>query len=79
VAPAIASLERDDDLYVKTNMAVLRNTTAFNFLDRCAVALPMQPAGDAPSSLMVVGEPMADRVLLGVAAAIERVLAAPAK
>jgi len=76
VAPAIAPLERDDDLYVKTNLAVLRNTTAFNFLDRCAAALPMHRAGEAPASLMIVGEPMADRALLGIAAAVEREFAA---
>jgi aspartyl-tRNA(Asn)/glutamyl-tRNA(Gln) amidotransferase subunit A len=74
-APAIAPLERDDDLYVKTNLAVLRNTTAFNFLDRCAVSLPIHRSGEAPVGLMVVGEPMADRALLGVAAAIEAALA----
>ncbi len=75
VAPAIAPLERDDALYVKTNLAVLRNNTAFNFLDRCAAALPMHRVGDAPTSLMIVGEAMTDRALLGVAAAVERALA----
>ena len=75
VAPEIGPLERDDDHYVKTNLTVLRNTTAFNFLDRCAAALPIHSGGDAPASLMIVGETMADRTLLGVAAAIERVLA----
>jgi aspartyl-tRNA(Asn)/glutamyl-tRNA(Gln) amidotransferase subunit A len=75
-APAIAPLERDDDLYVKTNLAVLRNTTAFNFLDRCAVSLPIHRSGEAPVGLMVVGEPMADRALLAVAAAIEKVMSA---
>ncbi len=75
-APAIAPLERDDDLYVKTNLAVLRNTTAFNFLDRCAVSLPIHRPGEAPVGLMVVGEPMADRALLAVAAAIEKVMSA---
>jgi aspartyl-tRNA(Asn)/glutamyl-tRNA(Gln) amidotransferase subunit A len=74
-APAIAPLERDDDLYVKTNLAVLRNTTAFNFLDRCAVSLPIHRPGSAPVGLMVVGEAMADRQLLGIAAALERTLA----
>ena len=74
-APAIAPLERDDDLYVKTNLTVLRNTTAFNFLDRCAVSLPIHRPGEAPVGLMVVGEPMSDRALLGVAAAIEAALA----
>lgn len=73
-APPIAPLERDDDLYVKTNLAVLRNTTAFNFLDRCAVSLPIHGPGEAPVGLMVVGEPMADRALLAAAAAIEAAL-----
>lgn len=73
-APAIAPLEHDDDLYVKTNLAVLRNTTAFNFLDRCAVSLPIHRSGEAPVGLMVIGEPMADRALLGVAGAIEALL-----
>jgi len=75
-APAIAPLERDDDLYVKTNLAVLRNTTAFNFLDRCAVTLPIHDPGSAAVGLMVVGEPMADRSLLAIAAAVERLLQA---
>ncbi len=74
-APAIAPLERDDDHYVKTNLTVLRNTTAFNFLDRCAASVPIHRPGEAPVGLMVVGEPMADRALLGVAAAIEAALA----
>jgi aspartyl-tRNA(Asn)/glutamyl-tRNA(Gln) amidotransferase subunit A len=72
MAPAIAPLERDDDLYIKTNLTVLRNTTAFNFLDRCAVSLPIHAPGNAAVGLMVVGEPMADRRLLGIAAALER-------
>ncbi len=73
-APAIAPLERDDDLYIKTNLAVLRNTTAFNFLDRCAISLPIHEPGSAAVGLMVVGEAMADRALLGIAAALERAL-----
>ena len=73
-APAIAPLERDDDLYVKTNLAVLRNTTAFNFLDRCALSLPIHQPGSAAVGLMVVGETMADRRLLEISAALERAL-----
>ena len=57
-----------------SNLAVLRNTTAFNFLDRCAVSLPIHRPGEAAVGLMIVGEPMADRQLLGVAAALERAL-----
>jgi aspartyl-tRNA(Asn)/glutamyl-tRNA(Gln) amidotransferase subunit A len=74
-APAIAPLERDDALYVKTNLLVLRNTTAFNFLDRCAATVPIHAPGEAPVGLMVVGETMGDRALLAVAATLERALA----
>jgi len=77
-APAIAPLERDDDLYTKTNLLVLRNTTAFNFLDRCAASLPIHAPGEAPAGLMVVGETMGDRALLAIAAAIERAVASSA-
>jgi aspartyl-tRNA(Asn)/glutamyl-tRNA(Gln) amidotransferase subunit A len=70
-APPIAPLERDDDLYVKTNLAVLRNTTAFNFLDRCALSLPIHQPGSAAVGLMVVGETMADHALLAIGAAME--------
>ncbi len=75
VPPPIAPLERDDDLYLKTNGRALRNTTAFNVLDRCAVSLPIHAPGEAPVGLMVVGEAMTDRATLTVAAAIERALA----
>jgi aspartyl-tRNA(Asn)/glutamyl-tRNA(Gln) amidotransferase subunit A len=74
VAPPIAPLEQDDDLYVKTNLRVLRNTTAFNVLDRCAISLPMHAPGEPPSGLMVVGETMGDRALLSAAAAVEAAL-----
>jgi aspartyl-tRNA(Asn)/glutamyl-tRNA(Gln) amidotransferase subunit A len=73
-APPIAPLERDDDLYVKTNLAVLRNTTVFNFLDRCALSLPIHQPGSAAVGLMVVGETMADQALLAIGAAMERAL-----
>jgi aspartyl-tRNA(Asn)/glutamyl-tRNA(Gln) amidotransferase subunit A len=73
--PLMAPLERDDELYLKTNLRVLRNTTAFNVLDRCALSLPIHEPGAAPAGLMLVGEPMSDRTLLGVAAAVEVALA----
>jgi aspartyl-tRNA(Asn)/glutamyl-tRNA(Gln) amidotransferase subunit A len=74
VAPPIAPLERDDELYLRTNLRVLRNTTAFNVLDRCAASLPIHAPGEAPVGLMVVGETMGDRDLLAIAATLERAL-----
>ncbi|NKB21241.1 MAG: amidase [Alphaproteobacteria bacterium] len=74
VAPSIKSLEDDEDLYVATNMLTLRNTFCFNFLDRCALSIPMHPAGEGPTGLMVVGETMGDKKLLSVGLAIEDAL-----
>jgi aspartyl-tRNA(Asn)/glutamyl-tRNA(Gln) amidotransferase subunit A len=72
VAPAIADLEADERLYAKTNILMLRNTFCFNFLDRCALSIPMHRDGDAPAGLMVVGETMGDGRLLAIGQAIEK-------
>ncbi len=45
-----------------------------NFLDRCSISLPCHRAGDAPVGLMLIGEHGADRRLLSIAAAIEKVV-----
>ena len=76
VAPRIADLESDDAAFGEANLALLRNTALFNFLDRCAATLPIHRAGEAPVGLMVVGETMGDRRNLTVAKAIEAALAA---
>jgi aspartyl-tRNA(Asn)/glutamyl-tRNA(Gln) amidotransferase subunit A len=74
-APPIAAFERDQD-YRHLNALILRNPSVINFLDRCAVTLPIQRAGTPPVGLMVVGEHGADRRLLGIARGIEAALAA---
>ena len=74
-APPITAFERDDD-YRHLNAQILRNPSVINFLDRCAVTLPIQPAGTAPIGLMVIGEHGADRRLLAMARGIEAALAA---
>jgi aspartyl-tRNA(Asn)/glutamyl-tRNA(Gln) amidotransferase subunit A len=73
-APPIAAFERDDD-YRHLNAAILRIPSVINFLDRCAITLPIQPPGTPPVGLMVVGEHGADRRLLAVARGIEAALA----
>jgi aspartyl-tRNA(Asn)/glutamyl-tRNA(Gln) amidotransferase subunit A len=75
-APPLAPLEADDDLYVRINALMLRNTFCFNFLDRCALSLPMHRRGEAPCGLMVVGETLGDTRLLAVGRAVEAALAA---
>ncbi|MFI4948202.1 MAG: amidase [Alphaproteobacteria bacterium] len=74
-APPIAAFAQDDD-YRRLNAAILRNPSVINFLDRCAVTLPIQPAGTPPVGLTVIGEHGADRRLLGIARGIEAALAA---
>ncbi|HVO15630.1 MAG TPA: amidase [Alphaproteobacteria bacterium] len=74
VAPALAPLEADDDLYTKTNVLVLRNPSAWNFLDRCALSLPCHAPGEAPVGLMLVGEHGGDRRLVSVGLAVEATL-----
>ena len=52
----------------------LRNTYVGNFLDGCAISLPMHGRGEAPSGLMAMAPWGRDRDLFGVAAALESVL-----
>jgi aspartyl-tRNA(Asn)/glutamyl-tRNA(Gln) amidotransferase subunit A len=74
VAPPIAPLELDDDLYGKTNLAILRNPGVVNFLDGCALSIPCHQPGAAPVGLMVVGQTGEDRRLLAVGLAVESAL-----
>lgn len=74
VAPAIADLETDEKLYANNNVLMLRNTFCFNFLDRCALSIPMHRPGDAPAGLMVVGETMGDARLLSIGRAVEKTM-----
>ncbi|HZT89399.1 MAG TPA: amidase [Stellaceae bacterium] len=73
-APPIAAFA-DDREYFRLNGLILRNTSLINFLDRCAVTLPIQPLGAAPVGLMVVGEHGGDRRLLTIARGLEAALA----
>jgi aspartyl-tRNA(Asn)/glutamyl-tRNA(Gln) amidotransferase subunit A len=73
IAPPIADFA-SEDVYRRINMLVLRNPSIVNFLDRCSISLPCHRAGDAPVGLMLIGEHDADRRLLAIAAAIEKVV-----
>jgi aspartyl-tRNA(Asn)/glutamyl-tRNA(Gln) amidotransferase subunit A len=75
VAPEIAAFAKDEDFW-RLNARLLRNPSLVNFLDRCALTLPIHAPGTAPVGLMLVGRHGEDRRLLslalGVEAAIER-------
>ncbi len=70
VAPRIAQFDSDEQ-YVALNALVLRNTGIANFLDRCAISLPVHREGEAPVGFMLMGEHGADRTLLSIATGIE--------
>jgi aspartyl-tRNA(Asn)/glutamyl-tRNA(Gln) amidotransferase subunit A len=72
VAPRIADVA-DTAAFARANALALRNPSVFNFLDRCAISLPMHKKGDLPCGLMLVGEHMGDAKLLAVAAAVEAI------
>jgi aspartyl-tRNA(Asn)/glutamyl-tRNA(Gln) amidotransferase subunit A len=73
-APPMAAFSRDED-YARLNLKLLRNTAIVNFLDRCALTLPIEEPGTAPVGLMVVGRHGEDRRLLAIGIGMETVLA----
>ncbi|WP_035691629.1 amidase [Azospirillum halopraeferens] len=73
VAPRFADIA-DDDAFTRLNTLVLRNPSLANFLDRCAITLPMQAPGDLPCGLSLMGAAGDDRRLLAMAAAAEPVV-----
>lgn len=73
IPPAMASFEQDTD-YVRLNMLVLRNPALANFLDACAISLPVHRKGEAPVGLMLIGRRGSDERLLTIAHAIEGAL-----
>ena len=74
IAPEIAALEKDANLYRRVNRMLLRNPNVVNFLDGCALTIPCHDEGSAPVGLMTVGRTLQDKTLLNVGLAIERTL-----
>lgn len=73
IAPALADLASDPE-YFRMNALMLRNPALGNFLDRCAISIPMHRPGEAPAGLMLMGEYGGDRRLLAIARAAEAAL-----
>ncbi|EEE38484.1 glutamyl-tRNA(Gln) amidotransferase subunit A (Glu-ADTsubunit A) [Rhodobacteraceae bacterium KLH11] len=73
-APEIAPLEADDELFHKTNMLVLRNTSLGNFLDLPGLALPNgQDENGMPTSILFSAVSGRDDALLGYGFQLEQV------
>jgi aspartyl-tRNA(Asn)/glutamyl-tRNA(Gln) amidotransferase subunit A len=75
IAPPLQALESDRE-YFRMNGLMLRNPAMANFLDRCAISIPMHRHGDAPAGLMLMGEHFDDRRLLAIARTVESALGA---
>lgn len=75
VAPPIAPLLADDDLFFRINGRTLRNTSIGNFLDGCGVSIPCG-TGDAgmPVGFLLSGFRNGDEHLLSVALSAEAVI-----
>lgn len=73
-APTIAEMEETHTFNAK-NMLLLRNTSAWNFFDMCAISIPI-PGSGLPVGLMLVGRNGHDRRLFEIAAGVERLFAA---
>ena len=71
VAPPIDDIVASDDLYWEMNFFILRNTTLGNFLDICALSIPIHEPGAAPVGLMAVDRKGADAHLIRVGLAVE--------
>ena len=70
VPPPIAPLIADDDLYMRTNLLVLRNTMIANFFDLTSISL-LIPGPALPVGFMLIARHGRDRDLLAMAAAVE--------
>ena len=75
IAPPIATFAADADFY-RLNTRILRNPSVVNFLDRCAITLPVSTPGEAPVGLMLIGPHGGDKRLLAIARGIEAAFAA---
>ncbi len=73
VPPPIAALDGDQG-YLRFNSMSLRNTYVGNFLDCCALSIPVNGPGTAPVGLMLMGVWGQDQNLLSVGQTVENLL-----
>jgi len=73
IPPPITALEGDQD-YLRYNSMSLRNTYVGNFLDCCAISIPVNEPGAAPVGLMLMGVWGQDQTLFSVGQAVENLL-----
>lgn len=73
--PPVSSFDDDDPVYYGTrNLLSLRNTMVGNFLDTCAISLPLGGKDEPPVGLMLMGRPGSDGELFAAARTVESLL-----
>jgi aspartyl-tRNA(Asn)/glutamyl-tRNA(Gln) amidotransferase subunit A len=76
VAPLLAPLQADDELFTRSNLATLRLTMAGSLLDMPGVTLPSgADAAGLPTGLLLAGCSATDSAVLRAALAVESLLA----
>ncbi len=65
-----------DQNFFRVNALLLRNPSAINMLDGCAISIPCQPEGEAPVGLMLWHGALHDDTLLNLALQVEQALTA---
>ena len=73
-APRIADLDADERLYGEMNLLMLRNPSTINFLDGCAISLPMHRAGSAPTGLAIAQAGGRDAQVFAIAHGVAELL-----
>jgi aspartyl-tRNA(Asn)/glutamyl-tRNA(Gln) amidotransferase subunit A len=73
IPPLVSALETDDE-YLRLNFLSLRNTFIGNFLNMCAISLPVHEPEEPPVGFMAMAPSGSDRHLLSVALALEGLL-----
>jgi aspartyl-tRNA(Asn)/glutamyl-tRNA(Gln) amidotransferase subunit A len=71
--PRISALENDSEAFFAANALALRNPSLINFLDGCALSIPLPSATGAPVGLMVAGLRGEDDKVLSVGLGVEGV------
>ena len=73
IAPLLATLDADAE-YARINALALRNPSVANFLNTCAISIPIHQGDEAPVGLNILGHAGRDEELLSVAASLEALL-----
>jgi len=74
ILPPLISEVDNDERYGPLNFLCLRNTFLGNFLDSCAISIPMTARGQAPAGVMIMRPWGQDDELFNAAAAVEAIL-----